>query len=244
MSIENIISELPVELRLRLERDAERAKLMTSGAHLQEWLDYEVSFWGIRSEAMRLTYSNQPKGRAYNEMVAHLKQHYGFDHLDGECVTAVLWLTDPEEKYRDGDKYVTRKEILSHILKNLTPGQRSRLASPASARQRVLSEIKRLKAAETGVLSETADEGERPLSKLKETEQQLAKALQEKDALEERLKRSDGSLFDLKDTPAKQIADVILATVTDYKANEIQKHLAMGVAEKRKTRKVPKAPAG
>jgi hypothetical protein len=242
MSIEGIISEFPAELRLRLERDAQRAKVMLGGAHLQDWLDYEVSFWGIRTEAQRITFSNQPRGRAYNEMVGQLMKHYGFDHLDGGSVTAVLWLTDPEPKYFDINRkqYVTRKEILDGILRALKPGPRSRLASPISARQRVAKALEKLAAEEAkakalaaGEEVADADTGEKPLSKLKQVEQSLARVLQEKHQLEEKLKRKDdGSLFDLKHDSAEDIVEAMLANVSPPKAAAIGKGLLDGLKRK------------
>jgi hypothetical protein len=244
MSIDSIISEFPAELRLRLEQDAERAKRMTSGAHLQDWLDYEVGLQGIRSEAMRLTFSNQPKGRAYNEMVGHLMKHYGFDHLDSGSITSVLWLTDPEPKYFDARRkqYLTRKEILTGILKGLTPGQRSRVTSPTSARQRVAKGIEELAAEEAKakalaagqeIEESDADTDGKPLSKLKQVEQSLARVLQEKYQLEEKLKRrDDGSLFDLKRDNADDIVEAIAANVSTTKAETIAKGLLARVKRK------------
>jgi len=40
-------------------------------------------------------------------------------------------------------------------------------------------------------------------------------------------------LFDLQQTPAKQIADVMLANATSYKCEEIAKALLAGVKRKR-----------
>jgi hypothetical protein len=232
MTIEAIIDALPAELRARLERDADRARRMIGGGHLQDWLDYEVSLWGIRAEAMRAATTNEPKGRGYNEAHGQLMQHYGLNKLDSGSVSAVLWLTDPKEKYRDGERHLTRKEILDAILKTLTPGQRSRLASPISARQRVAKRIEELAAAEAGELDADADNG-KPLSKLKQTEQQLAKALQEKYHLEEQLKRKDdGSLFDLRRDTAENIITAILGNISPPKAAAIGKGLLDGLKRK------------
>jgi len=64
----------------------------------------------------------------------------------------------------------------------------------------------------------------------KKTRQDLERELA---AASEKLKRSDGSLFDLQQTPAKQIADVMLANATSYKCEEIAKALLAGVKRKR-----------
>ena len=230
MPIEDIIASLPAELRQRLERDAERAKRMVGGGHLQDWLDYEVSFWGIRTEAMRIAHVNRPEGRGYSEAHGQLMAHYGLNHLDGGTVSAVLWLTDQREKTKSGDLHLTRKEILDGILKSLTPGQRSRLASPITARQRVQKRIAELAANE----SATDDAKiEKPLSKLKQTEHMLAKALQEKHHLEEQLKRGDQSLFDLRQTPPKEIAFVIVENVSEGRWRDLKKFADEGYKRKR-----------
>jgi hypothetical protein len=238
MSIDNIIAGLPAELRVRLERDAERARHMVGGGHLQDWLDYEVSLWGIRNEAMRIAFTNEPRGRGYNEAHGQLMRHYGLDRLDSSSVSAVLWLTDPKEKYESGEHHFTRKELLDDILKSLKSGQRSRLASPITARQRVQKRIDELAAAEAAGTGTDADI-EKPLSKLKQTEQALAKALQEKHRLEEQLKRKDdGSLFDLQRDTAETIGDVIAATVSETKAKQIAKRIVES------TKKRNRKPAG
>jgi hypothetical protein len=235
MPIEDIIASLPAELRLRLERDAERAKHMVGGGHLQDWLDYEVSFWGIRNEAMRIAHVNRPEGRGYSEAHGQLMAHYGLNHLDGGTVSAVLWLTDPREKTKSGEDHLTRKEVLDGILKQLTPGQRSRLASPISARQRVQKRIAELEASESATDNASDDAKiEKPLSKLKQTEQMLAKALQEKHQLEEQLRRKDdGSLFDLKNDTVENIVMAIASNVSPNKAESIGKRLVEHVKRKR-----------
>jgi hypothetical protein len=91
MSLDSIIGGMPEDLRERLERDAERAKHMTSGKHLQDWLDFEVGLWGIRNEAMRIARVNEPRGRGYAETHGQLMKHYGLDALDKTSVSAVLW---------------------------------------------------------------------------------------------------------------------------------------------------------
>jgi hypothetical protein len=227
MSIEGIIAGLSAELRSRLERDAERAKHMTGGGHLQEWLDYEVSLQGIRTEAMRAAFVNEPRGRGYNEAHSQLMQHYGLDQLDKTSVSAVLWLTDPKDKY--GPELFTRKQILDRILQAMKPQERSRMGSPITARQKVEKQIAEF--AKSGTDEAEADVGERPLSKFKQTEQMLAKVLQEKHRLEERLKH-DGSLFDLKNDKADDIVEAIVANISTPKAEAIGKGLLARIKRK------------
>jgi hypothetical protein len=214
MPIEAIIDQLPPELRNRLERDAERAKHMAGGGHLQDWLDFEVGLWGVRREAMRVAHVNEPKGRGYNEAHGQLMRYYGLDQLNSTSVSAVLWLTDPQEKYRNGEGYLTRKEILEQVLKSMSSGQRSRLASPISARQRVEKRIAELSSEQPAPACAGADGGEKPVGKLKQTEQALAAALQKIHHLEEQAKRAGGDeRFDLNRDTADDIAETILRVV-------------------------------
>jgi hypothetical protein len=81
-------------------------------------------------------------------------------------------------------------------------------------------------------------DAERPPSKQKQLEASLAKALQENHHLTERLKHSDGSLFDLKADSAEDIANVIVASVSAHKVEALVK--ALVTRTKRKAQK----PAG
>ena len=230
MPIETIIAGISPELRARFERDAERAKHMTVGQHLQDWLDFEVSLWGIRHEAMRAAFTNQPKGRGYNEAMSALMAHYGLDKLDRTSVSGVLWLTDQADKY--GPELLTRKQILDAVLTKMTPQERSRLGSPITARQRVEAVIRDLARADD---AETKRR-ESPIAMLKK---QLADAQRELAEARAALKsKDDGSLFDLKTDTPDVIARVIVAHATDNKVDQLLK--ALTEQRKRKRQK----PAG
>jgi hypothetical protein len=217
MIIETIIAGLPVEMRERFERDARRAEHMVGGSHLQEWMDFEVTLHSIRSEAMRAASTNKPQGRGYNEAHAALMHYYKLDQLDKTSVSAVLWLTDPKDKY--GPDMLTRKQILDSLLSVMLPHERSKLGSPITARQKVQKRIELL--AKSG--EDTSDVvTEKPLSKSKQTEQELAVALEKVARLERQVARhDDGSLFDLKHDNVISIVTVIINTVSPNKAKEI-----------------------
>jgi hypothetical protein len=67
--------------------------------------------------------------------------------------------------------------------------------------------------------------------------QKLVETIEDNDRMKrelDRLKAQDnaGSLFDLKAEPAAQIARVIVNTVTDYKADQIDKALGAAITKK------------
>ena len=101
--------------------------------------------------AMRLNHVNRPEGRGYAETLHQL-------YVDAGSIAAVR-ANEPDEVRRDRNKTMTtmtavlwlnedaqRITILREILADMTPGERSRLNSPITARQRVEKEIKRREA--------------------------------------------------------------------------------------------------
>ena len=110
--------------------------------------------------------------------------------------TAVTWLDDD----------LKRMTILCEIRDNKSPGERSRLNSSISARQRVERVLK----ARTGGTEEKLRDV--PVAILKQQKLELARQLAH---AEERLAAAGaGSLFDLKRDGVADIAKVIRETVT------------------------------
>ena len=91
-------TELTDAERAVLEADAARWHRMGSGAHLEDWLHFQEGLAIRRRLAMRLSNSNAPKGKRYNETFAKLLAQDGFDHNDKavkQAFTALLSLTIP-----------------------------------------------------------------------------------------------------------------------------------------------------
>jgi hypothetical protein len=157
---------------------------------------------------MRLAHTNKPEGRGYNIEFGRLMLHDGLNWKDGtvkNSMGAVLWLNDDPE----------RLIILREIRESMTPGERARLNSPISARQRVEKVIK----ARGGGAEETVRFS--PVSNLKREIAEKDRAIAH---LEERLAAAearDGSLFDLKRDSADEIVRAVLANVSEYKARTI-----------------------
>jgi len=231
MAIEDIKrTDLTQNERDVLAADTERWKHMGAGAHLQDWLNFYTGLDIRRRLAMRLAHTNQPAGRGYNEMFSTLMREDGIDTADKSAMTAftaVMWLNEDPE----------RLTILREILNAMTPGQRARLNSPISARQRV-----------EGVLKARA-KGEAAEAKVKDSPVALLRAqVAEKDreiaTLKAKLaKGEDGSLFDLARDNVEDIARTIVGNVGVNKARSLHHSLGQAIAAAPKP-KPPKRPAG
>jgi hypothetical protein len=208
MSIEDIKrTELTPSEREVLEEDRKRWRRLGAGAHLDEWLAFGPGVAIRRHLAMKMAFTNRPEGKAYIKHYNDLLRDDGFDTRDAKLMsslTAVQWLhAEPEHL-----------AILREIREQMTPGERSRLNSPISAKQRVLAVLKareggteeNLKSSPVAVLK----------AKLVEQTRQIAH-------LEEQLAAADaGSLFDLKLTPAKEMAPVIAANMGEDKWRQLK----------------------
>ena len=195
MSLDDIKrTELTQSEREVLTQDSERWKQMGSGAHLDQWLAYGPGQAIRRHLAMKIAYTNRPEGKAYTTAFGDLLRADGFDTNDKKLMaslTAVVWLHDDAE----------RLTILRDIRQSMTPGERSRLNSPISARQRVEAILKARAGGTENKLSKS------PLAIYK---QQIAEQNRKIAHLEEQLAASEqGSLFDLKRDTAESIGMIL-----------------------------------
>lgn len=133
MSVDTIKqTELTPSEREVLAADRERWRHMGGGGHLDDWLAYGTGLMIRRRLAMRLSFVNSPEGKGYARAFSELMKADGLDTMDKTSISAVLWL------HGDG----ARMNLLRKIRDAMTPGERSRLNSPISARQRVERELK------------------------------------------------------------------------------------------------------
>jgi hypothetical protein len=231
MTIENIkATELIASEREVLEEDRKRWKRIGSGAHLDEWLAFGPGLAIRRRLALRLAHTNRPEGKNYIRSYNELLRDDGFDTADKKLVsslTAIQWLNDD----------AARLNVLREIREQMTPGERSRLNSPISAKQRVLAELKVRAAQAEGGEVEALFPPSSPVRRLKD---QVAELAREKAHLEEQLAAADaGSLFDLFKDTAADIGDVIVDKLSEHKAREIVKAITAGLAAKKKQRQAP-----
>jgi hypothetical protein len=222
MTIESVLqTELTASERGVLEEDRKRWKHIGEGAHLDEWLAFGPGLDICRRLAMKLAHTNRPEGRGYTTAMAQVLRHYGMawsDPIVKSSMTAVLWLNDDPE----------RMTILRDIREAMTPGQRSRLNSPISARKRIEAELKARRApdAEPEEARRTA-----PLALMKARNAELERKLAH---VEEQLASAEtGSLFDLKHDTAAAIGQVVVNTVSEHKAKAIMAAIKEGLATKR-----------
>jgi hypothetical protein len=219
MTIENIKrDELTASEREVLAEDTRRWKRMGTGAHLDEWMAYGPGLAIRRHLAMKLAYTNKPEGKGYIKNYNDLLRDDGFDTDDKKLMsslTAVQWLHDDAE----------RLTMLREIREQMSPGERSRLNSPISAKQRVLAVLKAreggteeaMKTSPVAILKNKLVEQTRQIAHL---EEQLAAA------------EHDGSLFDLKNDSAGDIGEVIASSVSEHKARAIAKMIVEAVTTK------------
>lgn len=220
MTIENIKrDELVASERQVLEDDKKRWKRMGDGAHLDEWLAFAPGLGIRRRLAMRLAYTNRPEGKGYIKAYNELLRDDGFDTGDKKMMsslTAVQWLNDESE----------RMTMLREIRETMTPGERSRLNSPISAKQRVLAVLK---------ARQSGNEEKMKTSPLKILKDKLVEQSRQIAHLEEQLAATDaGSLFDLKHDTADDVGKVIADSVSETKARNIAKAINTALSRKQK----------
>jgi hypothetical protein len=218
-------SELSASELAVLEQDKARRARLGGGAHLDEWLEFHPGLVIRRHLAMRIAFTNRPEGKGYALALSQLYTVDGFDVTDKvlmKTLSDVLWL---------GDDHSERMIILRELLAGMTPGERSRLNSPHSARKRVEAV---LKARARG----DAPQSDRvsPLEQLKRRNAELERELAQVRA--ELARKEDGSLFDLKHDTADDIATTMVANLTTYKVEAIVK----GLIER--TKRKAQRPAG
>jgi hypothetical protein len=221
MTIEDIKqTELTLSERDVLKADAERWARMGAGGHLDDWLAYAPGLMIRRRLAMKIAYTDNPKGRGYNEAYSELLRADGINIHDKSAMTAftaVQWLWDSPENMR----------ILREIRDAMTPGERSRLNSPISARQRV---EKILQARAKGTEEKLRE------SPVKALRKQIAEKDRRIAELEAKLARTEeGSLFDLRNDTADDIGRVVADSVTEHRAEEIAKAIRTHCKRKKQT---------
>ena len=132
-------------------------------------------------------------------------KHDGLDTMNKTSISAMLWLHDAPE----------RLSVLREIRETMTVGQRARLNSPISARQRVETELK---------VRAGGNEATSPTSPVTVLKRRLVEQTHRNAHLEEQLAAAgNGSLFDLKHDTADDIGRVIADSVSETKARGIVK---------------------
>ena len=205
MQVEDIkLSDLTQSEREVLKEDAARWKRMGAGSHLDDWLSYFPGLAIRRRLAMRLAFTNKPEGKGYAQAFGELMKADGLlDPAVKTSFTAVLWLGDDPE----------RMKVLRELREAMPPGQRSRLNSPITARQRVEAI---LQARRHGVEESVKTS---PVALLKH---QIVEQAREIVELQHKLaKREQGSLFDFKHDSADDIANAITDNLSAHKAKSL-----------------------
>ena len=180
---------------------------MKSGQHLQDWFVLGEALLIGRHVAMKLAFTNEPKGKGYSQAFSEWKSAHNFHTIPQTAISDLLWILDNVE----------HKTILTDQLATLPTNKRIRINSPSAARQLVSKYLKaRLPLDPNAPVK---------VSKQKELESKVAD-------LEERLayaETRDGSLFDIQHDTAKQIGRVIAESgIGRKKWDEIRKVVEEG----------------
>ncbi len=208
-------TELTASERGVLADDRERWSRLGAGAHLDDWLAFGPGLTIRRRLAMRIAHTNKPAGRGYVTAFNQILKNDGLDGMDSTSISAVLWLYDDAE----------RQNMLREIREDMKIGDRARLNSPITARQRVEKVLK----ARAGGTEESVRVS--PVSNLKrQVAEQDREIAQLKEQLESAKARS-GSLFDLKRDDPKDIGKVIPGTISESKFRKIVKAVEDEYAE-------------
>jgi hypothetical protein len=215
--IQNLYAtELNPSEREVLAADTERWKRIGAGSHLDEWLQFGPGLLIRRRIAMKMAHTSEPTGRGYNTAMSRLMLADGLASMDGKgkvdatkktAISCVLWFHEKAE----------RLDALREIRDFMTPGERSRLNSPISARQRVEKLMDQRGHGREGTKRDRTS----PLALAK---QKIADLEREKAHVEDKLaaaERADGSLFDLRRDTAESIGKTIAGNVGESKARKI-----------------------
>jgi len=229
MKIENERANLTQSELGVLAGDRERWKRMGAGAHLDDWLAYGPGLMLRRSMAMRIAFVNRPEGKGYAAAFAAQLESDGLHTMDKQSISAVLWLNDDPERIM----------VLREIRETMTTGERSRLNSPISARQRVEKLLKTRAKARAEGIDEAEAEAEvktSPMARMKaqNLEQQRRIAHLEEQLAAAQL-RADGSAFDLNRDTIDDIGSTIAGKVSSHRA----KGIADAIVKHLKQRKSP-----
>jgi hypothetical protein len=140
-------TELSDRDRAHLRASAERWKVMRSGRHLKDWLDFLPDLQNGRMLAMRCAGTNRPEGRGYAEAFSSFLNRW-FPTMDKNAVSHLLWL---------GEEGQARLEALEGVfIRN--PSLRTKINAPQSARKVVEREIREVLGTVPKVKSDKSDD--------------------------------------------------------------------------------------
>jgi hypothetical protein len=185
-----------------LERAAEEAAdRIKRGQHWLDWLAIGEGLVVGRLKAMRRAGTNQPQGAPYNRAFGDwMDEHRWARDLDKATRNHAMWAAD-------------NRAVIEAWRETLAQNVRAALNHPTSTKRRY--------EATTGVKAEPKEKGE---TKAQRAERELEAVAAERDKWK-RQAEADGSLFDLRKDPIKDIAHCIALNVTTYRLAELLKAL-------------------
>lgn len=207
------LGHLAASDRDAIDANRETIRRLGSGSHLQDYLGLAPGLMIQRSAAMRVSNSNRPVGRRYNDAFEEMLRRVGVDTADKKLmreITAIMWIAYDRENQR----------ALDEVLLRMTPAQVMRINLPTSARAVVAKEYKKRQAEHNeraGVTTEP--EPNRRAAANATLKAQLDQSIHEIADLQEQLaaaERHDGeSRYNLISDNAGDIASTIVAILVE-----------------------------
>ena len=212
VEIENIENEaLTQEARERLVADTKRWKKLGEGAHLDAWLAFGPGLQDIRRVTMLVANVNKPEGKGYNKAFGQVLAYHGMGTMDKASITALLWLYDDPARLAE----------LQKIREDMTDGQRSRLSSPISARQRVYRALDG-KLGAGGAEDREKPDPNMPAEKINELKKQVVRLAQEVAVANDNIEHLWGGLTSYcQAAPENDVVDTLLKHMEPEKVQAV-----------------------
>jgi hypothetical protein len=200
----------PAEKKI-LAADRRRRFVMGEAGSLDNWLAFGPGLQVRRRVAMARARTNKPRGTAYNRCLKELLEADGLDTMESQSRTAILWLHDAPE----------RLETLREILDTMPAGNRMRLRTPISAKQKVEERLQIGHFAPEKVAKRAAKREEREAQKRADNDWVRTKE-KEIEGLRKQLNAAKSGDYDFERTSGHQLAEQIIRKMGALRATDVR----------------------
>ena len=218
MNTDNLQQQMTDEDRAKFDRGAKLLEELQRGKHFDDyWVPIGEGVLAVRRTVMTVLRLKKPAGGYYNNAFGLLVARTPYSHMHKVTRSNLLFCMD-------------HLATVMEMRVGWEPMERVKVAHPDTMAKRLREYIKQRDNPEA---AETVRRNVSPMGLLRE---KYEDALHDNAALTAKLKaieQRDGSLFDLKRDEAEDIAQAIVANVTEYKANKIHKLLGEAIKRKR-----------
>jgi hypothetical protein len=198
----------------RLQAAADAAERIKRGQHWLDWM-YVAEGIGVgRAQAMRLTGTNQPVGRAYNQMFGRwLNEHKWARDLDKPTRAHLFWCLD-------------HRTDIDSWRETLASNERARLNHPTAMKRRY----------EATHRSDATAREKPPETERDRLLREIERVTGEREAWRKRAE-TEGSLFDLKKDTVADIARTIAGNLSPHRLQSLSRALIDEIARRKAEQK-------